>query len=420
MNTGEMVMRNTTLAVMVMLLLGCGGEPNAQPVDESGQAPQEWAEQRVEESASRDPDPSGGDAVLLEEHVVRDPGRGNMPAIRLLVPEDWTLEGQIAPAPAYGAIPYLSDITVEAPDKRGVRFWGINEFGYADGVRLRPLTPYHERPFMPIPSSLGEFWTTMFQLNPGPGIRDLEIVDEQQLPELTKLVREQLAQLYRNTEQENMQLRMRGERKTFDVHARKLVIRYEDEGTPVEATIFATVRQSIYFYANGAIRAAMWNLDNMYAVFGPVGTDYMEDPVLAAIVRSKKALPDWSAAVQQWYLMKNRQIVAEGRARIAAQARQAATARASQGDDILDMSFNSWKRRNAMSDAGHASTIRGIREETTYAMPSGGTVDLPSYYQNVYSDGLGNYVLHNDANYQINTDPTFNGREWQRIRPVRR
>ncbi len=157
----------------------------------------------------------------------------------------------------------------------------------------------------------------------------------------------------------------------------------------------------------------------MYAVYGPVGTDYLQDPVLAAIVRSRRALPDWSAAVQQWYMLKNRQIVAEGR-RIAAQARQAAAARSSRSDDILDMSFRSWQRRNAMNDAGHASTIRGIHEETTYAMPSGGTVDLPSYYQNVYADGLGNYVLHNDANYQINTDPSFNGRSWERIRPVRR
>jgi hypothetical protein len=35
-----------------------------------------------------------------------------------------------------------------------------------------------------------------------------------------------------------------------------------------------------------------------------------------------------------------------------------------------------------------------------------------------YADGQGNFVLHNDANYQINTDPAFNSRDWQRIEPV--
>jgi len=272
---------------------------------------------------------------------------------------------------------------------------------------------------MPPQNSLGDFWRLVFQLSPGPGITDLEIVSEEMLPEATQVLRRQLASLYQNTAQENASLAMSGERKTFDAHVRQLVIRYRDEGKPVEATIFASVRHSIYFYPNGRIRAAMWNLDNMYAVFGPVDTDYLNDPVLAAIVRAREELPDWQVAVQQWYLMKNNQIVAEGRARIAAAARSAATARTSQSEDLLDISFNGWKDRNAINDAGHSSSINGIHERTTYATPSGSNVNLPSYYQNVYTDRLGNYVLHNDSNYQINTDPTFNSRHWQRIEPVR-
>jgi hypothetical protein len=239
------------------------------------------------------------------------------------------------------------------------------------------------------------------------------------LPEATQLIRRQLASLYQNTAQENASLAMSGERKTFDAHARQLVIQYEDQGTPVEATIFASVRHSMYFYPNGRIRAAMWNLDNMYAVFGPVGTDYLNDPELAAIVRSRQEMPDWQVAVQQWYLMKNRQIVAEGQARIAAAARSAAVTSSSQSEDVLDISFNGWKKRNAMTDAGQAATVNSIHERTTYATPAGNTVNLPSYYRNVYTDRQGNYILHNDANYQINTDPAFNSRDWQRIEPVR-
>lgn len=360
------------------------------------------------------------DAVLLEPVTIPDPGRNGMPAYRLLVPDGWTLEGGVNAVPGgYHMIPYLSDVTIEAPDKRGVRFWGINEFGYADGIHLEPFTPYQGRPFMPPQQSLGDFWRLVFQLSPGPGITDLQIVSEEMLPEATQVLRQQLAGLYQSTGQENASLAMSGERKTFDAHVRQLVIRYRDEGKPVEATIFASVRHSIYFYPNGRIRAAMWNLDNMYAVFGPVGTDYLNDPVLAAIVRAREELPDWQVAVQQWYLMKNRQIVAEGRARIAAAARTAATVRTSQSEDLLDISFNGWKSRNAMSDAGHSSSINGIHERTTYSTSSGGNVNLPSYYQNVYTDRLGNYVLHNDANYQINTDPAFNSRDWQRIEPVR-
>jgi hypothetical protein len=284
---------------------------------------------------------------------------------------------------------------------------------------MQPFTPYQGRPFMPPQPSLGDFWQLVYQMSPGPGITDLEIVSEEVLPEATQLVQEQLSALYQSTAQENASLAMSGQRKTFDAHARQLVIRYRDEGKPVEATIFASVRHSIYFYPNGQIRAAMWNLDNMYAVYGPVGTDYLTDPVLAAVVRARQELPDWQVAVQQWYLMKNRQIIAEGQARIAAAARSAASSRATQSDDVLDISFNGWKSRNAMTDAGQAATVNSIHERTTYATPSGSTVNLPSFYQNVYTDRQGNYVLHNDANYQINTDPAFNSRDWQRIEPVR-
>lgn len=358
-------------------------------------------------------------AVLMEARILTDPARNNMPAFRLMVPKGWTVDGGVtAVPPAYSMIPYLSDVTVRAPDGRGVRFYGINEFGYADGVSQPLFSPHQGRPFFPLQPSLGAFWQTVFELNPAPGVTDLEVVSEDVLPEATQQVRRLLAPLYQSTEQENAQIAMNGVSKSFDVHVRRLVVRYKQDGRPIEATTFATVRHSIYRYANGMIRAAMWNLDGMYSVFGPVGADYLNDPVLAAIVRSREELRDWQVAVQEWYLMKNRQIVAEGRARIAAAARAAATSAASTSDDVLDISFNGWKKRNAMTDAGQAASVNGIHERTTYAAPGGQTVNLPSYYQNVYADGQGNFVLHNDANYEINTDPAFNARDWQRIEPT--
>ncbi len=154
-------------------------------------------------------------------------------------------------------------------------------------------------------------------------------------------------------------------------------------------------------------------------MFGPVGTNPLEDPVLAAVVRSRKEMREWQEAIQRWYLEKNQQIVAQGMAKIAAAARASATTRATQSQDVLDISFQGWKSRNAANDAGHSSAITGIHDRTTYAEPGGTTIDLPSHYNNVYTDGLGGYVLHNDANYEINTDPAFNGREWQRIEAQR-
>jgi hypothetical protein len=199
-----------------------------------------------------------------------------MVAHQLLVPKGWEVEGGIqAPPPSYNMIPYLSDVTVESPDKRGVRFWGINEFGYADNVSFPPFTAYEGRPYFPPQRSLGDFWLRLFELNPGPGISKLKVVSESELPDLTALVQKQLASLYRDVEQENRQLTIHGMTMKFDVHGRRLVIRYLDEGTDVEATVFATMRHTSYHYANGATKAGMWTLDNMYAALGPAGTDYL-------------------------------------------------------------------------------------------------------------------------------------------------
>lgn len=403
-----------TAFLLLALLTGCSKESAKIPsYPEPGSSSHSSSSTQ---KSSVNPTP----AVILAPVTIPDPARGNMPAYQLLVPQGWRVEGGFTPVTSgYHMIPYFSDVKVEAPDKRGVRFWGPQEFGYADGVHTQPFNAYQGRPFMPLQNSLGDFWTFAFRVAPAQGVTDLRIIEEEVMPEATELVQQHLAPLYQSTAQENAQLSYTGEGKTFDVHVRRLVIQYKEHGTPIEATIFASVRHAIYYYPDRSIRAAMWNLDNMYGVYGPVGTDYLNDPVLAAVVRSRKQDPNWTTAIETWYLQKNRQIVAEGNTRIAAAARAAATTKTSQSEDVLDISFNGWKKRNEMNSTGQSLAVNGIHEQTTYSTPYNGTVNLPSYYQNVYTDPLGNVVMHHDANYDIHTDPAFSNHNWQRIQPVR-
>ena len=390
---------------------------STEPVTQ--QASQSGADDEAEPAHASQPATSD-DAVVLEEKLISDPARKDMAAYRLLVPKGWEVEGEVTKVPpAYEMIPTISDVAVRAPDGRGVRFWSMLEYGYADGVPGQLGVPYQGRPFAPLPKKLGSHWKRMFKAFPAEGVTKLRIVSEEVLEDATKELRKQLAPLYESTKQESAQIRSMGRSKEFDADVRKLVIRYTEDGEKIEATIFASLRKSIYRNFDGSIYAAMWNLDNMYAVFGPRGTDYTSDPVLAAIVRSRREMPEWQEAIQRWYLEKNQEIVRRGRAQIAAAARAAATTRSTQSQDVLDISFNGWKSRNSANDAGHSLSVNGIHERTTYVEPGGTTVDLPSYYQNVYSDGQGNYVLHDNANWNIHTDPGFNDRDWQRIEPRR-
>lgn len=87
--------------------------------------------------------------------------------------------------------------------------------------------------------------------------------------------------------------------------------------------------------------------------------------------------------------------------------------------EIGDIINRGYRSRDAMRDRGHERTIDTVLEQTPYTTPSGETVKLPSFYEHVYTDGQGGYLLNHDASYDPNRDPTLNQRNWSRIEPQR-
>ncbi|GAB5470390.1 MAG: hypothetical protein Kilf2KO_34200 [Rhodospirillales bacterium] len=362
--------------------------------------------------------PQGG-AAVFKEHVVGDEGRGNFPAYRLLAPESWTVEGRvIAPNPAYNQIPYFNDIKATAPDGRFVQFHSFMVFGYNDLVQGRPLQPFNGVLYLRQPDSLGAYVTQMIEISPEPGVSNLKILSEEVLDDATEMVRRAAKAAFQGAEEFNRGASVAGEKMYYDIHVRRLQIAYDLKGQAMEETLFATVSSSVVVYPNGTVKAAQWTLADTYSVGGPAGSSYLEDPELAAIVRSLRMDQDWAFAIDRWYAGKRDEIVREGMARAAAAQGSWRNTRAQQSDDVLDISFKGWKSRNAISDAGQSNSVNMIHERTAYATPSGGSVNLPSFYSQVYTDGQGSYVLHNDANYQINSDPALNGRSWQQVQPI--
>ena len=87
--------------------------------------------------------------------------------------------------------------------------------------------------------------------------------------------------------------------------------------------------------------------------------------------------------------------------------------------EISNIIVGGYQRREAIRDAGHERFIDAIREVTPYQTPGGETVKLPSFYEHVYTDNNGRYILHNDAGYEPNRDDAVNGVRWERIEPRR-
>ena len=292
------------------------------------------------------------------------------------------------------------------------------EFGYSDYQRGQFMQPYLGRPYCPKPNSVGEFFAAIVKMDKDSKVSDFKIVSEDVVPEATKIWQKQMAPAYRGAAEFSQQNAFSGVRMFYDVKTLRIVARYTEAGKQMESTTFTTFSNTVVVYANGTVKSGMWKLNGTYAVGGPVGSNYLNDPELATIVRSKRDNPDWLYAIDQFYKNRRNIIIQEGIAKAAA-AKGWTNTTSKTSDDVLDISFNGWKKRNAISDAGQAKQVNMIHERTTYVTPSGSQVNLPSYYSHAYTDNNGNYVLHNNANYNINTDPRFNSQNWNRMPEAR-
>ncbi len=358
-------------------------------------------------------------SVVMKEHYVRDASRNGAPAFAVLVPQGWKTEGGITQVPAYSVLPYYGVFEMKAPDGRAVSFAPMFEFGYSDYARVPNFQPHKGRPFLRIPNSLGEFLVIAAQQDPEGKMTDIRIVSEELVEDATKMVRERNRPIYQMHQMESQKNAALGETWNYDIHVRRLVMQFTENGKRLESTVFATISHTAITLPNGSVKEAKWNIWDSYSVTGLINTEYTSDPVLAAIVRSWRPNPDWLYVIDQWQKGKRNQIYREGLAAAAAAQQAWSNTRGKQTEDVLDISFNGWKKREGIKDAGQAAVVNMIHEQTTYAKPGGGQVNLPSFYQNVYSNGQGTYVLHNDANYNINTDPMFNNFDWQKLPQVR-
>lgn len=360
---------------------------------------------------------SGGQLVMVE-HQITDPGMNNIVAATVLVPEGWSVEGGMTrPAPQFYSNPVLVDLAIEAPDGRGAHFFPSMSFEFNGMQQLPAFSPTQGGNFWhPVPDSVGQWILSLAQSNPKPGVTELQLVSEENVPELTAKLRQQAAPLIQQIQQTNQMSAGFGSRQDFDTQATKVVFRYKEDGKAMEETFLVTW-QAMVMSINGQAQSAYWSVPMMRSMKGPVGTDYLNDPALTAIFASVRNNPQWDAEMARYWqeLARIRHNGAMQRQRDAAAAHQKRMQTLNETSDII---ANGWRDRSAAMDRMQEKTVDAIHEQTPYTTPSGETVKLPSFYDHVYTDGNGRYLLENDALYDPNTDPAMNSQTWQRIEPT--
>ncbi len=354
-------------------------------------------------------------AVVLREYQLTDPGMNNIVANTVLIPEGWTTEGGLQRlSNQLYSMAVIADFKVIAADGRQVRFYPslIFEFNYDQPGQLMQPT-LEGNIYLPLPDSPSRWVMNMAQINPDPSISNLRLIAEQNLPDLTAQLRQSRIATFQQLKQMNQSQAWLGLRSAADIQATKVVIEYEQAGRKLEETMLIQWEYNILL-RNETPVSGIWSINLMRSMRGPVGSDYLNDPVLAAILNSVRTNPQWQSEMNR-YFAKIAQIRHKGhmdRQRIAAQG---ARKLAQINSEISDIISNGYSQQSASSERMAEQFTDMIREETVYTVAGGETVKLPSFYDHVYTDGNGRYLLYNDALYNPNIDPAINQHNWQRI-----
>ncbi len=358
-------------------------------------------------------------STVFREHAITDPGLNGMVAATVLVPEGWRIEGGLTRnPPQLYSMPVAVDLRFTAPDGRRARFFPVLSFEFNVHQPAAPLSPtLGGNLYLPLPQSPGAWLMEMARVSPEPGIRDLRLVSEEIDPELTASLRQQSAPIFRMVEEGRAMEMQTGAGLRFDTQATRIVIAYTQDDKPYEETVLMTWQYTVSLW-QGQVMGGNWSIGLMRSARGPAGTDYLNDPELMTIFRSAHNNPAWDAEMGKYWAELAR-IRNQGARDRLAQSQAAHQKRMQTMTETSDIIMNGWKERNAARDASHERFIDSIHEVTPYQTPAGQTVKLPSFYDHVYTDGNGRYLLNNDSLYDPNTDPGMNQQSWQRIEPTR-
>jgi hypothetical protein len=316
-------------------------------------------------------------------------------AFQMLIPADWQFEG-------------------------GVQ-WVMNNPGMPAVGAFRAYNPQGVEAFEAFPN-LPFFWTNnpmvTMTFPPGsfyygnevrPPVSALQVLHEfvvprhrGQMPGLQVIAREQLPQLAQQMRADDPSA---GTGVTGSDGAR-VRIRYRLGDRDVEEDIFGVVEVTRVPMPlmMGMAENIFWMADYLFSFRAQAGQlDGLSD-VFLAIVRSFRLNPQWYARYTQTsqYLIQNQiqQIHHIGQlSRIISQT----------SNQISDMMMDSYNQRQQTLDRlsdQFSQTIRGVDEY--YDASAERNIELPGGYAHAWSNGLDEYILTNDANFDPNVGSTTN------------
>ena len=363
------------------------------------------------ERAADDPAAPGA-AVMMRQHRVTDPGMNGQIAATLLVPRGWTIEGGLSRTDLrLTNMPVMLDLQVTAPDGRQVHLYPNLTFEWVPSAPGQPFEITSNGNFyLAPPESIGQFLLALYQANPVPGVADLRLVVDEPAAELTQEVRKAAAPFYELVAQ---MPRDNGVVTQFDTQVSRAVFTYRQGDQLFEETFFVCWQ---YFVVtmNGQVFSGNWSINNMRSSRGRPGTDYLRDPVLTAVFHSLRVDPQWQQEMDRYWAELSRTRARGSRVAMEESRKRAELTRKTT-EYVNNQMNETWKYGQNLRDATNEDVSDVLLDQIEYNTTNGQTVKLPSFYEHVYTDGDGNYLLHNDVSWDPNRDLSINDKPWERI-----
>ncbi|CAN5433885.1 hypothetical protein BH09PLA1_BH09PLA1_12650 [soil metagenome] len=360
--------------------------------------------------------------IVMKLHTLVDKGMGNMESHTVLAPAGWTVEGGgWWPPPALFNILPSQDVKVIAPDGRMVHVGpnlGASEYRPSNmamqqlGAKRTPEGNVEGGyPILYLPDDM-EQWKAFLETKAFrasfPKATNFRMEPVVVVPELTSILRQQLKPIQDQQARDN-QMFGGNIRASSDGAVLAGKCFYELDGKKWEHLIVFGV---MYITSDMEVgRQVWWSIEPSVSYRAEEGQLELNMPLMMSIANSVRPTPKW-AQMKMDHIRKMNQIAAKG-------AADRSAIIANSNAEISKMIVDGNRSRQESNDRSSYNFIKAIREVEDFTGPNDTTpVQLPHYYDHVYSNGAGDYILTNDSLYNPNTDPNVNNRSWDAMKPV--
>jgi len=378
------------LAFLIPLTLVCQGCGKKEKGEGTSRESWEAAEREGADGESRKP------PMKFRTEVCIDRTGTGKEAFRMLVPAGWTFAAGITwllDNPGMPATGWVRVTNPSAPE--GLEVFPNQAFFSTDSPLGRQLNPPGSKYFgAEVRTPVGPVQALKSIVLPRfrRSVKNLSVVHQERLPELAAA------------------LGVRSKEPGVSADGGKIRVTYMQAGTRIEEELYCLIEtlavpvQGIY----GTTTSTFWTVSYIFSVRAEQGKLDSLGPLFRTMGSSFRMNPQWLNTYVQVvnFLIQNqiRQIRNTGElSRIISQTHR----------EISDDMQRSWEQRQGVYDRLSERFSQNIRSVDEYYDPvSERSVELPAGYRNAWVNGLGEYVITEQEDYNPNIGSNQN---WQRM-----